>query len=87
MWEYIKRAMCNVNQMGEFWCFFYPDFLGRNFLNWGRLERVLLYCVLPLSVLISCFVIFCDGRTCFFNIQLIHTRYITFVLPESGQII
>jgi hypothetical protein len=39
----IKRVMCNVNQMGEFWCFFYPDFLGGKFLKQGHINRVLLY--------------------------------------------
>jgi hypothetical protein len=29
MWGCIERAMCNVNQMGEFLVLFYSDFLGR----------------------------------------------------------
>jgi hypothetical protein len=37
-----KRATYNVNQMGEFWCFFILTSEAGNF-NRGRLKRVLLY--------------------------------------------
>jgi hypothetical protein len=39
----IKRATCNVNQMGEFWCFLIVTSLAGNFLNQECLKRVLLY--------------------------------------------
>jgi hypothetical protein len=36
----IKRVTCNINQMGEFWCFFILTSQAGNFLNGGRLKRV-----------------------------------------------
>jgi hypothetical protein len=45
MRECIKRATCNVNQMGEFWCFFILTSWAEKFLNRGLLKRVLLYYV------------------------------------------
>jgi hypothetical protein len=39
----LKRATCNVNQMGIFWYFFILTSYVGNFLNQGCLKRVLLY--------------------------------------------
>ena len=47
----IKSAMCNVNQMGEFWCFFVLMSYAGKRLNRGRLKRVLLYIELYLFIL------------------------------------
>jgi hypothetical protein len=49
----IKSATYNVNQMGEFWCFFILTSEAGNFLKQGRLKRVLLY-----------FKIYTDERGC-----------------------
>jgi hypothetical protein len=38
----IKRATRNVDQKGEFWCFFILTAYAGHFLNWGLLKQVLL---------------------------------------------
>jgi hypothetical protein len=39
----IKSATCNVNQKGEFWCYFIMTSKAGKHLNQGYLTQVLLY--------------------------------------------
>jgi hypothetical protein len=54
---HIKIAVCNVTQMGEFWCFLIlMSYVGKH-LNWGRLAQVLLYLENPLLLTVQFIII------------------------------